>query len=64
MVPLEKIIEKLKRKETIPSNWVALTIDDAYKSFYTQGLPLFKEYNYPFTLYVYVKATQKNTVIL
>lgn len=59
VVPLEKIIEKLKHKETIPSNWVALTIDDAYKSFYTHGLPLFKEYNYPFTLYVYVKATEK-----
>jgi peptidoglycan/xylan/chitin deacetylase (PgdA/CDA1 family) len=59
VVPLEKIIKKLKHKESIPSNWVALTIDDAYKSFYTHGLPLFKEYNYPFTLYVYVKATEK-----
>lgn len=57
IVPLERILEKLKHKEPIPSNWVALTIDDAYKSFYENGLPLFKKYNYPFSLYVYVKAT-------
>lgn len=58
VVPLEKILNKLKNKEDIPSNWVALTIDDTYKSFYQNGLKLFKEYNYPFTLFVYVEATE------
>ncbi|QKF72281.1 polysaccharide deacetylase [Aliarcobacter faecis] len=57
VVPLEKILTKLQNNEEIPSNWVALTIDDAYKSFYTNGLKLFKEYGYPFTLFVYVEAT-------
>ena len=59
VVPLSNIIDKLKKEEKIPNNWIALTIDDAYKSFYTNGLPIFKKYNYPFTLFVYVKATQK-----
>lgn len=59
VVALEQIIQKLKNKETIPNNWVALTIDDSYKSFYENGLPLFKKYNYPFSLAIYVKATQK-----
>lgn len=58
VVPLEKILNKLKNKEDIPSNWVALTIDDTYKSFYQNGLKLFKEYNYSFTLFVYVEATE------
>lgn len=57
VVPLEKILNKLKNGEEIPSNWVALTIDDAYKSFYENGLNLFKEYAYPFTLFVYIEAT-------
>lgn len=57
VVKLEEIFEKLKNKEEVPSNWVAFTIDDAYKSFYQNGLKVFKEYNYPFTLFVYVKAT-------
>lgn len=59
VVTVSKIVEKLKDKEEIPNNWVAFTIDDAYKSFYQNGLELFKKYNYPFTLFVYVEATQK-----
>ena len=57
VVPLEKIIEKINLKQDIPDNWIALTIDDAYKSFFTHGLDIFKKYNYPFTLYVYTQAT-------
>ncbi len=60
VVPLSKIITKLEKKESIPKKWVALTIDDAYKSFYDHGLEVFKKYNYPFSLYVYVKATDKH----
>ena len=59
VVPLNKILEKLENKENIPSNWIALTIDDAYKSFYKNAFKIFKEYNYPFSLYVYVEATNK-----
>ena len=59
VVPLSKLINKLNNKEAIPDNWVVLTIDDSYKSFYENGLPIFKKYNYPFTLFVYVEATQK-----
>jgi peptidoglycan/xylan/chitin deacetylase (PgdA/CDA1 family) len=59
VVPLQNIINRLNKKEQIPNNWVVLTIDDSYKSFYNNGLPLFKEYNYPFTLFVYIEATQK-----
>lgn len=59
VVKLSQIINKLKSGDKIPDNWVALTIDDAYKSFYQNGLEIFKKYNYPFTLFVYVKATDK-----
>lgn len=58
VVKLSQIIEKVKNKEKVPDNWIALTIDDSYKSFYQNGLEIFKKYNYPFSLYVYVKATQ------
>jgi peptidoglycan/xylan/chitin deacetylase (PgdA/CDA1 family) len=60
VVPLKDIISKLDNNQTVPSNWIALTIDDAYKSFYTSGLEVFKKYNYPFTLYVYVEATNRH----
>ncbi len=57
VVSLNQIYTKLKNKEPIPNNWVALTIDDAYKSFYENALEIFKKFNYPFTLFVYTKAT-------
>ena len=59
VVPLSKIAQKLSNNEDIPDNWVALSIDDAYKSFYENGLEIFKQYNYPFSLYVYVEASNK-----
>jgi len=58
VVPMTSIVQKLKKKEEIPDKWVAFNIDDSYKSFYENGLPLFKKYNYPFTLFIYVKATE------
>ncbi len=59
VVPLEDIVKKLQNNETVPYKWVALTIDDAYKSFYDHGLPIFKQYGYPFSLFTYVEATDK-----
>jgi len=59
VIPLDVLNQTLKNKENIPDNWVVFCIDDSYKSFYENGLALFKEYNYPFTLFVYIEATDK-----
>jgi len=59
VVPIEEIVQKVKDKQDVPSHWVGLAIDDAYKSFYDNGLALFKKYKYPFSLYVYVEASEK-----
>ncbi|MCF6201297.1 MAG: polysaccharide deacetylase family protein [Hydrogenimonas sp.] len=58
VVPLSKLTKALKEKKEIPDNWVVLTIDDNYKSFFENGLPIFKEYGFPFTLFVYTEATE------
>lgn len=59
VVTVSQIAQKIKNGEDIPENWVAFSIDDAYKSFYINALNIFKKYNYPFTLFVYVESTQK-----
>ena len=59
VVTVSQIAQKINNGEDIPENWVAFSIDDAYKSFYTNALNIFKKYNYPFTLFVYVESTQK-----
>lgn len=60
VIPLSKLADALKNGTPINDKWVVLTIDDSYKSFYENGLPLFKAYHYPFTLFVYIEATEKN----
>ncbi len=57
---MPEIIARLKNGEDIPNDWVHFCIDDSYKSFYANGFPLFKKYGYPFTLYVYVEATERH----
>ncbi|MBP7769819.1 MAG: polysaccharide deacetylase family protein [Aliarcobacter sp.] len=59
VVTVSQIAQKLNSGEDIPQNWVAFSIDDSYKSFYTNALKIFKKYNYPFTLFVYVEATER-----
>ena len=59
IIPLSKLVEAIKNGEEIPDNWVVLTVDDGYKSFYENGLPIFIEYGYPFALMVYVEASAR-----
>ena len=60
VVKISDMVTKIEKKEKIPDNWVALSIDDSYKSFYENGFEVFKEYGYPFSLYVYVEATNRH----
>lgn len=57
VIPLKKLVTAIKAGKDIPDNWVVLTIDDGYKSFYDNGLEVFKEYDYPFSMFVYTKGT-------
>ncbi|NPA11580.1 MAG: polysaccharide deacetylase family protein [Epsilonproteobacteria bacterium] len=58
VVTLSALIDMINQKQDT-SKVVVFTIDDGYKSFYENGLPLFIEYGYPFTLFVYVRATNE-----
>jgi peptidoglycan/xylan/chitin deacetylase (PgdA/CDA1 family) len=50
--PLGKAVEAIRNGEAVPPKTVVLTIDDAYHSFYENGLPLLEEFGYPATLFV------------
>ncbi len=60
VISLKRLHNALQKGEAISDRWVVLTIDDSFKSFYRNALPLFKEYNYPFALFVYVQGTEGN----
>jgi len=57
--PLEKIVEHLKTKKSIPDKTIAITIDDAYLSVYQHAYPILKQRNIPFTIFVSTKYIDK-----
>ncbi|MDR3177700.1 MAG: polysaccharide deacetylase family protein [Campylobacteraceae bacterium] len=58
VVPLKAIADKLNANESIPDKWIALTIDDGYKSI-LNALDIFKEFEYPFSVFVYAQAAEQ-----
>jgi len=50
--PLEKIIEYIRHHQPLPDKTIAITVDDAYRSVYTQAYPRLKARGWPFTVFV------------
>jgi len=59
IVKLSTLVKRIENNESV-KNYVVFTIDDSFKSFYKNGLPIFKKYNVPFTLFVYVESAQEH----
>lgn len=51
VVTLGKVAHQLKAG-TLPERTAVITIDDAFSSFYDNGIPLLQEFGYPATLFV------------
>ena len=58
VIPLEQLVRSLKGGLRLPDRSVVITIDDGYRSVYTEAWPVLKQYGYPFTVFVYAKATE------
>lgn len=52
VVSLKEIGEYLSRGKSPPKDYIALTFDDGYRSFFTEVLPLLEEFDVPATLYL------------
>ena len=52
VLPLEKIVVKLKSGQALPNRTVGISIDDGYKSIYTIAWPRLKAANLPFTVFL------------
>jgi peptidoglycan/xylan/chitin deacetylase (PgdA/CDA1 family) len=52
VVSMSHAIELLKAKKALPEKTVLITFDDGYRSIYDTALPMLKEKNYPFTVFV------------
>ena len=52
VLPLSEIVDRLRDGRPLSERCVALTIDDAYRSFLRGAVPLLREFGYPATLFV------------
>ena len=52
VVTFGEAVDMLNSDISIPQKTVCLTVDDGYKSFYENALPLLKEFGYPATLFI------------
>ncbi len=60
VVPLLQIIETLQSGGELNDKTLAITIDDAYLSVYTEAWPRLKEYNFPFTIFIATDPVDNN----
>ena len=52
VVPLADVVSALRGEASLPDRAVAITVDDAYRSFLNEGWPRFKAAGFPVTLFV------------
>ena len=53
VISLKDAIGFFKGKKSIPKRSVVITIDDGYRSNYSEAFPVFKEFNFPATIFLY-----------
>jgi peptidoglycan/xylan/chitin deacetylase (PgdA/CDA1 family) len=56
VLPLPELLERVRAGEALPPRSVAITFDDGYRSVYTNGFPLLRERDMPFTVFVNTAA--------
>lgn len=53
VVSLHDFLAWRRGEKTLPEQSILITIDDGWKSVYTEAYPILKEYGYPFTIFLY-----------
>lgn len=52
VLSLKEVVRRIKVGEAFPEKCAALSVDDAFKSFKEEAMPLLRQYQYPVTLFV------------
>ncbi|MFP6864463.1 MAG: polysaccharide deacetylase family protein [Roseibacillus sp.] len=53
VIPLSDFIAWKRGDKEIPHRAIVITLDDGWKSVYTEAYPILMEFKYPFTIYLY-----------
>ena len=52
VLPIPEIISALREERSLPNRTVGITIDDGFRSVYTQAFPRLREAGFPFTVFI------------
>ncbi len=53
VISMQDFLEWRHGKRKLPAHCILITIDDGWRSVYTDAYPILKEYGYPFTIFLY-----------
>jgi biofilm PGA synthesis lipoprotein PgaB len=56
VVPLADVHAALRNGTSLPERAIAISIDDAYRSVFEHAFPVFREYGFPFTVFIATDA--------
>jgi peptidoglycan/xylan/chitin deacetylase (PgdA/CDA1 family) len=59
VIPMRDVLAWLKGEKSIPAKSAVITLDDGWNSQYYVAWPILKEFNYPFTLFIYTDYVDK-----
>ncbi len=59
VLSMDEFLTYLKSNKSFPDKSVLITFDDGYQSIYNNALPLLKEKNYPFTVFINTQPIQQ-----
>ena len=59
VLPVDEIVQALRAGRELPDRTIGITIDDAYRSVYTEAFPRLKAAGLPFTLFVATDAVDQ-----
>ena len=58
VISLDSLVKDLQNGRKIHEKAVVITIDDGYRSVYENAWPVLRDFHYPFTVFLYAKATE------
>lgn len=61
VLALSDIVTRLKNREGVPPDTVAITIDDAYSTIYEHAYPRLRKLGWPFTVFVSTDSVDENS---
>jgi peptidoglycan/xylan/chitin deacetylase (PgdA/CDA1 family) len=59
VIPLAELVTALREKKPLPQRAAVITIDDGYRTVYSEAWPVLRSFGFPFTVFLCTRATEE-----